>query len=139
MGLVLAAALLVAGSFLDWVTIARVPQVIPSDQASRAQPFNGFDVGDGYVTSGAGIVLACCAVMLTLKRKSSIAWVAFLATMVAGGIAISDYRGIQGVFDDRGGIGVGIHPGIGLTLIASAVLVSLVSSVTGIAASPSTR
>lgn len=137
-GLVLAAALLVTGSLLDWVSVNELPDTIPTEQARFAQPFNGFDVGDGYVTAGAGIVLAFCAVMIMLKAKSTFAWLAFVASIVAGAIAISDYRDISALFEHYGGIGRGVSPGIGITLAAAGALLGLVSAVGAIAASPRT-
>lgn len=138
-GLVIGAALLVLGSFLDWVSVERLPETIPTDQARFAEPFNGFDVGDGYVTGGAGIVIAFCAAMLMAKAKSSFAWLAFVAAMIGGAIAISDYRGIDQVFEDSQGIGRGISPGVGLTLVAAGALLGMVSAVAGVAASPKDR
>ena len=137
-GLVLAGALLVAGSLLDWVSVDELPETIPAGQARFAEPFNGFDVGDGYMTAGIGIVLAGCAVMIMLKAKSSYAWLAFFASMVAGAIAISDYRDIDGLFEQFGGIGRGVSPGIGITLVAVGAVLGFVSSVAAIAASPRT-
>lgn len=137
-GLVLAGALLVAGSLLDWVSVDQLPETIPAEQARFAEPFNGFDVGDGYVTTAVGIVLAGCAVMIMLRAKSSFAWLAFFASMVAGAIAISDYRDIDGLFQQFGGIGRGITPGIGITLVAVGALLGFVSSVAAIAGSPRT-
>jgi hypothetical protein len=137
-GLVLAGALLVAGSLLDWVSVDQLPGTIPSEQARFAEPFNGFDVGDGYVTSGVGIVLAGCAVMIMLKAKSSFAWLAFFASIVAGSIAISDYRDIAGLFEEFGGIGRGLSPGIGLTMVAVGAVIGFVSSVAAIAGTPKT-
>jgi hypothetical protein len=136
LGLVLAATLLIVGSFLDWVTIERLPEVVPADQAERAEPFSGLDIGDGFVTGGAGIVIAISAALLILKAKSSYAWLAFAAAIVGGGIAISDYRGIDQIFEDVQGIGRGITPGAGLTMVAAGALVGLVSAVAGIAATP---
>lgn len=135
--LVIAAALLVSGSFLDWVTVERLPETIPADQARFAEPFNGFDVTDGYVTAGAGIVLAFCATMLMLKAKSSYAWLAFFVAMVAGAVAISDYRDISGLFEQFGGIGRGPSPGPGITLVTAGALLGVVSAAASIAATPS--
>jgi hypothetical protein len=135
-GLLIAAALLVLGSFLDWVSVERVPDTVPADQASRAEPFNGFDVSDGYVTGGAGIVVAFSAAMLITRAKSSFAWLAFVAAMIAGAISISDFRGIDQVFEDFQGIGKGISPGIGLILTAVGALLGMVSAVAGVAATP---
>lgn len=136
--LVIAASLLVVGSFLDWVSVERLPDTIPADQARFAEPFNGFDVTDGYVTTGAAVVIAFCAVMIMLKAKSSYGWLAFFASMVAGAVAISDYRDISGLFEQFGGIGRGVSPGIGIALVAIGALLGLVSAVAAVAASPST-
>ena len=136
--LFLGAALLFLGSFLDWVSVSTLPETIPSDQIRFAEPFNGFDVGDGWVTAGAAIVMWFCAVMVVLKAKSSFAWLAFIASIVAGAVAISDYRDISGLFEQFGGIGRGISPGAGITLVAAGALISLVSSVAAVAATPKT-
>lgn len=137
-GLVVAAALLFGGSLLDWVSVEDLPDTIPSDQARFAEPFNGFDVGDGYVTAGVGIALVFCAVMIVVKAKNSFAWLAFCLSIVAGAVAISDYRDISGLFEQFGGIGRGISPGIGITLVAAGALLALVSSVGAVAATPRT-
>ena len=135
-GLVLAATLLIVGSFLDWVSVEHLPETVPADQAERAEPFNGFDVGDGYVTGGAGIAIAFCAAMLVVRTRSSFAWAAFVSAMIAGAIAMSDYRSIDQVFEDFQGIGKGISPGIGLTLVAAGALLGMVSAIGGAAATP---
>jgi hypothetical protein len=134
--LFLGAALLFLGSFLDWVSVERLPETIPSDQARFAEPFNGFDVGDGWVTTGTAVVMWFCAVMIVLTAKGSFAWLAFVASIVAGAVSISDYRDISGLFEQFGGIGRGVSPGIGITLAAAGSLVSLVSSVAAVAATP---
>jgi hypothetical protein len=135
-GLFLAAALIILGSFLDWVTVDALPDRIPANQAARAEPFNGFDIGDGWWTLGAGVVLLACAVLIVLRPASRYAWWAFVAAIVSGGIAISDYRGIAEVFADWGGIGRGPSAGIGLTLVAAGAFLGLISSVAAIAATP---
>jgi hypothetical protein len=61
-GLFIAAVCLIVGCFLDWVTVDQLPDVIPADQAAKAEPFNGFDVRDGYIVAGAAIVLLVSAV-----------------------------------------------------------------------------
>ena len=134
MGLLLAAILLVVGSLLHWVSIDRLPETIPADQARFAEPFNGFDVRDGYFTMGAGVLLALCAVAIVVKGRY--AWLAFLVSMVAGAVAISDYRDIDGLFNEYQGIGAGIDPGIGLTMVAVGALIAVIASATAIAATP---
>ena len=135
-GMFIAAALLVAGSFLDWVSIAQLPERIPADQAHRAPPFNGFDVGDGYAICIAALVVAGCAVLLVIKTKGGYAWSALVASIVAGGVAISDYRGVDRMFVDLEGIGRGVDPGMGLTLVAAGAFLGLIAAVAGIAATP---
>ena len=138
-GMFIAAALLVAGSFLDWISIAQLPEHIPSNQAHRAPPFNGFDVGDGFTICVAAIVVAVCAMLLVLKAKGGYAWTGLVASIVAGGIAISDYRGIDALFVELEGIGRGVDPGVGLTLVAGGAFLGLIAAVAGVAATPSAR
>ncbi len=133
-GLFVGAICLITGCFLDWVTVDQLPEVIPADQAAKAQPINGFDVRDGYVIAAAGLVLLISAVRLVLQSRG--AGIAFLAAVVAGGVAISDYRGVDEMFVQLDAIGRGPHPGIGLILVAIGALVSLVSAVAAIAATP---
>lgn len=125
---------MIVGSSLDWVTVERLPDVIPAEQRDNAEPFNGFDVGDGYWTAAAGVVLMASAVSLVVRARH--AWLGFVAAMVGGAVAISDYRGIESLFEHTNAIGTGISPGIGLTLVAAGALLGLVSSVAGIAATP---
>lgn len=133
-GLFLAGALMILGSSLDWVTIERFPDRIPADQRTNAQPFNGFEVGDGYWTAGAGLVLMIGAVLLVLRARH--AWVGFVGAIVGGAVAISDYRSIGALFERSNAIGSGIEPGVGLTLVAASALLGLVSSVAAMAATP---
>lgn len=133
-GLFVAAVCLIVGCFLDWVTVDQLPDVIPADQAAKAEPFNGFDVRDGYIVAGAAIVLLVSAVRLVIQSRG--AGLAFLAAVVAGGIAISDYRSIDELFVEFDAIGRGPHPGIGLILVAFGALLGLVAAVAAIAATP---
>ncbi len=135
-GLFIGGTLSIVGSFLDWVTIGTLPEVIPPDQAARAEPFNGFDVTDGWATLAAGAAMLFAATMLVVKARSTFAWLGFAAAVVAGGIAISDYRGIEQLFVDLEGIGRDPDPGIGLILIAIGSLLGLVSAVAAVAATP---
>lgn len=125
---------MILGSALDWVTIARQPDTIPAEQRVNADPFNGFDVGDGYWTAAAGVLLMVAAVLLMVRARH--ASLGFIAAMVGGAVAIADYRGIEALFETTNTIGSGITPGVGLTLVAAGALLGLVSSVAGIAASP---
>lgn len=130
-----AAALI--GSFLDWVTVEAVPPEVPQEQAHRLPPFSGLELGDGWAVLGAALVLLLAAFLVVMKGTSGFGWLAFLAAIVIGGIAISDYRGIEEVHLDMEGIGSGPRPGLGLTLVAAAGMIGLIASVGAIAASPS--
>ena len=135
-GLFVAGVLLVVGSLLDWVSVGTLPEFIPADQQPFAEPFNGLDVKDGYITAGAGVLLALCAVVIVLRPSRRATWTAVLASVIAGTVAISDYRDISGLFEEFGGIGRGISPGIGITLAAAGALLGLIASVATLAATP---
>lgn len=131
-----AGAAAVIGSFLDWVTVEAVPPEVPGQQSHRLPPFSGLELGDGWVVLGAGVVMLVGAAFIVVKGTSGYAWLTFLASVVIGGIAISDYRGIEEVHLEMEGIGTGPNPGLGLTLVAAAGIIGLIASVGAIAASP---
>lgn len=132
-----AGAAAVIGSILDWVTVETVPPVVPAEQSHRVPPFSGLELGDGWVVMGAGVVMLLAAFFIVTKGTPGYAWLAFLASVMIGGIAISDYRSIEAVHLDMEGIGTGAGPGVGLILVATAGFVGLIASVAAIAASPS--
>lgn len=126
------------GAFLDWVTV-EPPEVIPADQAPRLAAFNGIDAGDGWVVIGAAVVMVAAAVLLVLRARPGFAWLAFFGSMVIGGIAIADFRGLDAVFyDEMNRIG-DPSPGIGLILVAAGGLTGLIAAVAAVAATPSHR
>lgn len=112
------------------------PPVVPSDQLDRLPPFTGLEVVDGWYVIGAAALLLVSAFMIVLKKTSLYAWMAFIASMTIGGIAISDYRGIEELHLDMEGIGRAPTQGMGLTLVAVAGLIALIASVAAVAASP---
>ena len=132
-----AGAAAIIGSLLDWVTVETVPPEVPPEQAHRLPPFTGLELGDGWVVLVAGVVILLAAFLVVMKGTSGVAWLAFLASVVIGGVAISDYRGIDEVHLDMEGIGSGARPGLGLTLVVAAGIIGLIASVGAIAASPS--
>lgn len=132
-----AGAAAVIGAILDWVTVESVPPVVPAEQSHRLPPFSGLELGDGWVVLGAGAVMLLAAFFVVTRGTSGWAWLAFLASIVIGGIAISDYRSIDEVHLDMEGIGTGVNPGLGLILVAAGGFVGLLASVAAIAASPS--
>ncbi len=131
-----AAAAAIIGSVLDWLVVAETPPRVPANQAHRLPPFSGLELGDGYAVIVASLVVIVSAFFIVLRRSSGFSWLAFLGCIVIGGIAISDYRGIQQLHVDLEAIGRDPRPGVGLTLVAAAGFVGLIGSVAAIAASP---
>lgn len=134
--LFLAGALAIVGSLMDWVTFTLDEPVIgkvvpPSD------PVSGFDVGDGWFVAVAGAVVIAAAFSLVIRRRG--AGLSLLASMVIGGIAISDYRGVGNPTSDLArelDVVGDAHVAIGLTLVVAAAILGLLASVAGIAATP---
>lgn len=131
-----AGAAAIVGALLDWFVVEEVPPDVPANQAHRLPPFSGVELGDGYVVIGAAVLVIASAFLIVLRTGSGPAWLAFLGCIVIGGIAISDYRGIQELHVELEAIGRDPSPGFGLTLVAIAGFVGLVGSVAAIAASP---
>ena len=130
-----AAAAAIIGSLLNWVSI-EPPPIIPVDQEHQLEPFNGLDINDGWVTAIAGILLVAFTALLVVRRRAFWAGLAFLASMVIGGIAVADYRGIEQIsYEEMDRIGA-IGPGVGLTLVAAAGFIGLIASATAVAATP---
>lgn len=129
----------IVGAFLDWVTLT-LPPTVPADQRDRAVPFTGMDTDDGKWILIGGALLILCGVILYMRKRSLWAWLGFLASVTIGAIAIADYRAIGSVTSDlsRQMDVVGEpSPAVGITLVAAAALVGLISSLAGVAASPS--
>ncbi len=136
--LIVAGILAIAGVFLDWATIDP-PPTVPSDQRDNTEPFNGIDARDGWWVLGAGAVVVVAGGALLVVRRSGYAWIAFLASIVMGGVAFADYRAV----DDLGsGLSQRLDvvgepsPAIGLVVIAVAAIAGIIAAVVGVAASP---
>lgn len=139
-----AAIAVIAGCFLDWVTITEQPDILPTESTAGpgeeqlTQPFNGIDTGDGkYLILGAVILLAM-AVLITVRKKSGYGWMAFFTSFVMGIIGIADYRAIAGETLELKGVDVigSTEPAIGITLVAAGCLIGLIASLIGVAGSP---
>jgi len=134
-GLVAAGAAAIVGSVLDWVTVAP-PIVVPVRQVHQTEPFTGIEAGDGQVVIGAAIGIIVCAALMMWRKKGLYAWLAFVTSMLIGGIAIADYRGIDTLFyQEMNRIG-DPAPAFGLQLVVLSALIGLIASIAGIAASP---
>ncbi|MCA1702250.1 MAG: hypothetical protein LC808_02855 [Actinobacteria bacterium] len=145
--LVAAAIAASVGSLLDWVQITRRPALVPGyDFGSEAvlapqqtQPFTGIEAHDGWWVIGASLVILITAALLLVRKKSLYGWLSFLAAVVMGSIVFADYRGIGDLsssISHRMDIVGEARPAIGLTMVAAAVLVAVIGSLVGVAASP---
>ena len=134
--LVAAGAAVILGTALDWVTV-EPPPTVPADQVSQTEPFTGLETKSApylLIASGAVILLA---LLLVARRKSFYAWLAFLTSMIIGGIAFQSYRGINELFfDQMDGVG-NPSPALGLMLVVAGGVIGVIAGAAGIAASPS--
>jgi hypothetical protein len=146
-GLIAAAAAATLGSFLDWVRITQRPELVPgTDFGSTAveappltEPFTGVEAHDGWIVIAASVVLVVAAGLLYSRRKSIYGWLSFAAAVVMGSVVFADYRGISDFsssISHRMNIVGKAEAGIGLTLVAAAVFMAVISSLVAIAASP---
>jgi hypothetical protein len=143
-GIFIASIAGIVGSVIPWVTV-EPPPTVPEDQAARAEPFTGLEAGDGWWVLAAGLVMLACAVLFVLTAQRGFAWLSFTAAMVAGAIAIADYRSVNKPLNQqveselvrRTDVIGDIDPGLGLALVAACGIVGIIASVAGLAASQS--
>lgn len=150
-GIVLAGLSVVAGSLLDWAVITerRVAEDVDFGEGvdlvgtGQGEGFRGIEDRDGRITLGGGIALIAAAVLLVVRRRSGIAWIAFWIAVAIGGIAFGDYRSISpsegeapGGIAGRQEVGAEAMPGAGLTLVAAGAVLGVISSVGAVAATP---
>jgi hypothetical protein len=134
-GMVAAGVVTIVGTLLDWVTV-NPPVLVPIDQVENAEPFSGLETKSAPFLLIAAGLLILCSVMLVLRGRSLWAWLGFLASMVIGGIAFQNYRGLDELWlEQMDGIG-GVRPAIGLTLVVAGGIAGLIASSAGIAGAP---
>ena len=148
--LLAAGAAAIIGASLEWVTIEPPPEPPPGTdfegrpfgETEASDPYTGLEASDGWFVAVAGAVLIGMAFSLPLKRKSGSAWLAFLASMVIGGVAFADYNAVADVtssINDRMEVVGDTEPAFGLTLVAAAGIAGIIASVLGVIATPSER
>ena len=127
---------MILGTVLDWVTV-EPPPIIPADQIPQTEPFTGLETKSApYLLIAAGAVILLALLMVT-RRRGLYAWLAFLASMVIGGIAFQSYRGLDQLFyEQMDGVG-DPAPALGLTLVVAGGVIGVIAGAAGIAASPS--
>ena len=133
--MVAAGAAVILGTVLDWVTI-EPPKIVPVDQAPQLEPFTGLETKSApYLLISAGVVVIS-ALFLVVRRRSLYAWLGFLASMVIGGIAFQNYRGLDELsYEQMERIGEP-SPALGLTLVVAGAVVGLIAGAAGIAGVP---
>ncbi len=149
-GIVLAGLCAITGSFLDWAVITE-RQIAPNvdfgeevdlEETGQGEAFAGIEDRDGRLTLVGGIALIAAAAALLARKRSTFAWLAFWVSLAIGGIAFADYRTVSENDDAPGGIllrhevGEEASPGPGLTFVAAAGMLGVISSVGGVAATP---
>lgn len=144
--LLIAGALCVIGSALDWAALERCPEIVEGSSFDDSEleepppcPVRGIDTTEGKVAAAAGFVIMIAAILLTLRRRSSFGWLALGSAVVAGSFALTAYRGIgdaDSSISRRLGLIDAYEVSFGLTLVAAAAVAALVAAVAGIAATP---
>jgi hypothetical protein len=150
-GIVLAGLCAIGGSFLDWAVISErevAANVNFGEDAGdiepgQGEPFKGVDDRDGKLTLVGGAGLIAAAVALVVRKSTGFAWIAFWVSLAIGGIAFADYRTVTPDEHDaphgillRHEVGAEASPGVGLTLVAAAGMLGIISAVGGVAATP---
>lgn len=150
-GIVLAGLCAIAGSFLDWAVIVErriatnvdFGEEVDLVDTGQGEAFAGVEDRDGRLTLIGGIALIAAAVALVVRRRSTFAWLAFWVSLAIGGIAFADYRTLSPDDDEaprgiliRQEIGAEARPGPGLTIVAAAGMLGVISAVGGVAATP---
>ncbi|HEX2196429.1 MAG TPA: hypothetical protein VHJ76_05840 [Actinomycetota bacterium] len=146
-GIVLAGLGAITGSLLEWAVITErdvAPNIDFGEQTDeiepgQGEPFAGVEDRDGRLTLAGGVALVAAAVALVLRKRSSFAWLAFWIALAVGGIAFADYRSLGDAttgISSRHELGAEANPGVGLTLVAAAGMLGVISAVAGVAATP---
>lgn len=149
-GIVLAGLCAIAGSFLDWAVITErevAENVDFGEETDEIEPgqgeaFRGIEDRDGVIVLAGGVGLIATAVALVARKRTRFAWISFWVSLAIGGIAFADYRTVS--LDDeaprgiliRHEVGAEASPGPGLTMVAAAGMLGIISSVGGVAATP---
>lgn len=140
-GLVVAAVIAAVGATLPWARATGTPTLVPGTdfgndgaiEPPRAS-VSGLEAGDGWWIVTGAIVLMISATLLLLWARGA-GW-GLLASVLIGGIAIADYRGIEQLAQDERVAGTEIGAGVGLTLVIGAAFLGTITAVAGMAASP---
>lgn len=149
-GIVLAGLCAITGSFLDWAVITErevAPNVDFGEgtgeiEAGQGEAFAGVDDRDGRLTLAGGVGLIAAAVVLLARKNTGAAWTAFWISLAIGGVAFADFRTVsQNDAAPRGillrhEVGAEGSTGPGLTVVAAAGMLGVISAVGGVAATP---
>jgi hypothetical protein len=138
--LLLGAALVTVGSFLDWVSIE--PPATPEGREQASEPFTGVEARDGWIVVGAAVVMALAATGLIVRRRGFYAGLGLAASMVAGAIAIADYRAVGDLQSDisfRMDVVGNADPAIGIALVALGSFAAFSGAILGLVATPAGR
>ena len=147
--MIAAGAAIVIGSFLEWVSLTDVPERVEDadfgtqedfqDEQQTTDPVAGTETTYGIYALVVGVVLGAAGLLLLVRRRGLWAWLGFLAAIVAGGLALTSFRGIADssspLYQELDLVGRA-RPGLGLTLVAAGAIVGLLASIGGHIATP---
>ena len=143
--LLVAGAVAVIGSAIDWVTVEPPPRPPagtdfddrPFALGESSDPFTGIEAGDGWVTVAAGGILLLAGIRVVMGRRGG--GLGFLAGVVTGGIVIAAYKGVNSptsaIMERTQTVG-DAEPALGLMLLAGAAIAGVIAGVTAMAATP---
>jgi hypothetical protein len=104
-----------------------------------SEPFTGLEAGDGWFVVAAAVVISIAAVLSLSARRRLGAFLAILASMTIGAIAIADLRAIEDIgsgISRRMDIIGDADPGFGLLLVSAAGVIGLLGGVGLLTATP---
>ncbi|HVM34630.1 MAG TPA: hypothetical protein VM784_04740 [Actinomycetota bacterium] len=141
--LVVAAGGAFAGAFMNWTTAGVLPPLpettFEGPPPEPTDPISGVETREGNIVLAGATVVLLGATLLGAQRRRGGAWLAFLASIVMGSIAIAAYRGIDDIqsgFSQRIDAVGDIDPAAGLALVATAAVIGLVGGILGLVATP---
>jgi predicted membrane channel-forming protein YqfA (hemolysin III family) len=148
--LFVAAGIAIAGSFLNWVTISVRPTVDPEadfggeqiDAPGVRASYSGVDANDGWYVVVGSVVVAAAAAGLAITRRGRYAWLAFIAAIFVGAVALAAYRSVGSLdssISRRMEIVGDPDPGVGIILVAIGGVAALLGAVLGLISTPARR
>jgi hypothetical protein len=136
-----ASAAAIIGAVFPWVRITPAPEAVGGVR-NASEPFTGLEALDGWFVVVAAAIIAIASVVALSSHRRGFAWVAVLASVFIGAIAIADLRALDdtaSALHRRMDIVGDADPAFGLLLVAAAGVIGLTGSVGLLTATPKAR